>query len=303
MKFMSIFDLPNVEFYATHCLCLYKHSATDFHSAYQFGCAKANIAKIQPLSYIPTNETFDGNVYKFRERKHHTNMLLWLKKNWLQCTFDHQTLSVPTNGLLLVPKNSIYKATEPKSTNYIFAEFDLFDTNGEEIFLGKHPTLLFESCPELLQQYFNNLYNAFAGIEAKSAMYCNTILYQLILNIAAEKSITPKAKTEQSILQVIAYLRRHYFETVSIKELCKISLLSSTLLRENFKKYTGCTMVEFKNKLRVENAKIQLLKTNLPVKVIAAQLGFENVFYFSKVFKQFTGVSPSEFKALHKEKT
>ena len=62
-------------------------------------------------------------------------------------------------------------------------------------------------------------------------------------------------------------------------------------------------MVEFKNKLRVENAKIQLLKTNLPVKVIAAQLGFENVFYFSKVFKQFTGVSPSKFKALHKEKT
>jgi len=38
----------------------------------------------------------------------------------------------------------------------------------------------------------------------------------------------------------------------------------------------------------------------LPVKVIAAQLGFENVFYFSKVFKQFTGVSPSEFKALHR---
>ena len=55
-------------------------------------------------------------------------------------------------------------------------------------------------------------------------------------------------------------------------------------------------MVEFKNRLRVENAKLQLLNSNLSITKISAKLGFENAFYFSKVFKKYTGVSPTEFK-------
>ena len=303
MRSLSIFDLPYVEFYATHVLCIHKHILTDYHSTYQYNSALTSIQKIQPLFYTTTKPIFENGLYKNKNRTHYTNLLLWAKQSWLQYSFNQQTITVPSGGVVLVPKGAVYDITEPRLTSYIFTEFNLFEIGGEEISLGRHPTLLFERCPETVAQKFDALYNAFAGIEAKSAMHCNSILYQLLLNISDETRVTPQAKVEESILQVIAYLRRHYCETVSIKELCKISLLSSTQLRENFKKYTGCTMVEFKNKLRVENAKIQLLKTNLPVKVIAAQLGFENVFYFSKVFKQFTGVSPSEFKALHKEKT
>ena len=50
------------------------------------------------------------------------------------------------------------------------------------------------------------------------------------------------------------------------------------------------------NEFRVEKAALMLKKTDFQISAVAAAVGFEDVNYFSRIFKQIKGVSPTEFR-------
>jgi AraC-type DNA-binding domain-containing proteins len=62
-----------------------------------------------------------------------------------------------------------------------------------------------------------------------------------------------------------------------------------------FKKITGRTISEYVHAVRVKTALYMLEESRLTVAELAEFLGYSDVSYFSRVFKQTTGVSPSEF--------
>lgn len=66
--------------------------------------------------------------------------------------------------------------------------------------------------------------------------------------------------------------------------------------RRMFKNYTGLSPRQYCLQLKIMRARELLLSTNLSVKEISYELGFESIHYFSRMFKQKTGKSPSEFR-------
>jgi len=56
---------------------------------------------------------------------------------------------------------------------------------------------------------------------------------------------------------------------------------------------------EYITRLRLDKSKELLVKTGLPVYEVALQCGFENIPYFSYVFKKYLNVSPGEFRKRH----
>lgn len=66
--------------------------------------------------------------------------------------------------------------------------------------------------------------------------------------------------------------------------------------RRMFKNYTGLSPRQYCLQLKIMRAKELLLSTSLSVKEISYELGFESIHYFSRMFKQKTGKSPSEFR-------
>ncbi len=62
-----------------------------------------------------------------------------------------------------------------------------------------------------------------------------------------------------------------------------------------FKKETGLSPIEYRNRLRIERARTLLSRDICSVSEAAKLLGFESVYYFSRVFKQHTGVAPSQY--------
>jgi YesN/AraC family two-component response regulator len=62
-----------------------------------------------------------------------------------------------------------------------------------------------------------------------------------------------------------------------------------------FKKETGSTVIDFINKHRIDEAKRLLLVGAGDLRDIALRVGFEDVNYFSRVFKKYEGVAPSKF--------
>ena len=62
-----------------------------------------------------------------------------------------------------------------------------------------------------------------------------------------------------------------------------------------FREETGTTPIEYRNRLRIQRACQLLRGRECTIGEIAALLGFESVYYFSRVFKKLTGVAPSRW--------
>jgi AraC-like DNA-binding protein len=69
-----------------------------------------------------------------------------------------------------------------------------------------------------------------------------------------------------------------------------------SIFRKIFKEYTGISPGQYHLSLRIRQAKELLINTNLSIKEISYRLGFESIFYFSRVFKSKTGINPTEYK-------
>lgn len=104
----------------------------------------------------------------------------------------------------------------------------------------------------------------------------------------------------RSILEKVdRYMKSHYAEEISVHSMAEVVSVNVSYLSREFKKYKGMTPVEYLTQLRINKAKELLLDpANLMFKDIAVLVGYQNPYYFSKVFKLVTGVTPTEFKGL-----
>jgi len=69
----------------------------------------------------------------------------------------------------------------------------------------------------------------------------------------------------------------------------------ASYLTDVFKPYTSMTLHQYFISIKIVRAK-ELLGRGLPVKEVASRLGFRDEYYFSRLFKKKTGLSPSRWK-------
>jgi len=96
--------------------------------------------------------------------------------------------------------------------------------------------------------------------------------------------------------KVVAYLAEHFDEDVPIEDLAERFNISVSHFRRVFKAFTGRSPRQFVTSLRISKAK-QLLSQGMTIKEVAALVGYEDLFYFMRMFKKTTGVSPGRFAA------
>ncbi|MCC3375406.1 response regulator [Cohnella sp. REN36] len=103
--------------------------------------------------------------------------------------------------------------------------------------------------------------------------------------------------TLQQIVRAKAYIEANYGnEKLSLQELCRHVLMSTSYFSLVFKQQTGETFVEFLTRVRIEKAKELLLGTALKFYEIAEKVGYGDPNYFSILFKKHTGCTPRDFR-------
>jgi AraC-like DNA-binding protein len=85
-------------------------------------------------------------------------------------------------------------------------------------------------------------------------------------------------------------------QSIYFAQLARELGMSYSTFRRGFKRQTGVSPVQFQNEIRINRARDLLLNTTLSVSEVAAQTGFETVYYFCRVFKQKTGVTPKAYR-------
>lgn len=94
--------------------------------------------------------------------------------------------------------------------------------------------------------------------------------------------------------QLIEWVKEHYAEKLTIKQAAKKVGLDPYYFCKQFKKLTGRTFIEYVNVCRVNEAEKRLLNTDESINEIAQYIGCENASYFTKLYKQYKGKTPSE---------
>lgn len=106
----------------------------------------------------------------------------------------------------------------------------------------------------------------------------------------------PYARETERFKKLITHIAQKYDQKISVQEAAAIVNLSPTYFCKAFKRATGRSFVEYLNLYRVNVAAEMLRIGELPVTEIASKIGFCNINYFDKVFKQYKKVTPSRFK-------
>ena len=108
-------------------------------------------------------------------------------------------------------------------------------------------------------------------------------------------------KSDPRIQAVVEYIVAHPTESLDSTSLCKLADISQSTLQRLFKQHTGKTPREFIKELRMVTAARRLLVTDERISTIAYELGFENLAYFSNLFKSVYGVSPQQYRKISRE--
>jgi AraC-like DNA-binding protein len=88
-----------------------------------------------------------------------------------------------------------------------------------------------------------------------------------------------------------------------VQELAKLSGMSEAHFYRRFRQATGSSPIDLLRRERINHARRRLLQSNDSVKQIAQQVGYNDAFFFSRDFKRYTGLAPTEYRRQHVQET
>lgn len=176
-----------------------------------------------------------------------------------------------------------------------------------------------------LQLFYMNFINRIAGAcfpecEAYAdelAMQCMTVMRELIY-IGSDTIVTEMwdclrkfveklvevyqenngKRKHWMIDQVLQYVEENYNTALSTRDIAGRFFMNTSYFSKLFHEQMGCTFSNYLINVRVEKAKMMLTQTNMKLYDIAEAVGYTNVQYFSTIFKEKEGLTPSAFRQM-----
>lgn len=130
-------------------------------------------------------------------------------------------------------------------------------------------------------------------LTAALSRFCNLIAGEVISKRNSNSSLAKDVKS---------YIDTHYMEHLSLGGLSNLFHVNASYLSVLFKKENGIGISRYIRTVRLDYAKQLLAATDYKLADIGEKVGLPNYVHFSKIFKSYTGVSPSEYRRLHGQK-
>ena len=129
---------------------------------------------------------------------------------------------------------------------------------------------------------------------SSDALRRKTMVLQLVLDLYTRQVQDGKATGQPRIERALTLIHNRFDQDVAIPDLAGEVGLSTTHFRRQFRAYTGRSPVEYVRELRMAEA-ARLLSEGEPIKQVAAAVGYEDAFYFMRVFRKTMGMPPGQY--------
>ena len=220
-------------------------------------------------------------------------------------SYGNGEFEVEEGDLVYLPKGANYTFT-PKEKGLVHAlvNFDIYDIDGNLLELSKTPQLLIKKAGRGYKLIIDELIKCFMYRSFAGELRSSALVMELIANMLDELNIKQMGYVGfERIIPAVTYIEQNCNADISTSDLAEMCDMSESQLRRLFKEYSGSSPVEYRNRLRVEKA-YQLLKNNFcNVTEAAESVGFNNIYYFSRLFKSVIGESPKSVQMKSENKT
>ncbi|MDN9012702.1 AraC family transcriptional regulator [Brevibacillus laterosporus] len=185
----------------------------------------------------------------------------------------------------------LYKAILPRPCSQAILEM-LENSNPFQIqysFSPNDPISLFHKVKDMNQEWKQP-----RSIER---FYVKSEFYQFVYSILRQfQGQEIYVKEPGIVTQVILYMQKHYSESITLESLAETLNYSVPHLSALFKKETGHSLIHYLIRIRMEMAASLLVETDATLREIAVSVGYEDPYYFGRLFKKYKGVSPARYR-------
>lgn len=263
---------------------------------------------------------FNMNVKHF----HNQYELFYIIEGERQFFFDNKSYNAHAGDLAIIDTNLVHTTcsitSEDKGYNRVIMYIDYekmcdFDKRypGLNIVDFIHKNYGIYNLDEDLRIAFLNLYRDIRheltkktnGYQSRIEIVTLYWLYKLLSLKKEQHQKHPEINSakKNSASNISTYLEKNYTKAVSLDTIAEDLFMSKYYICRIFKEYTGFTITEYINILRIKKATQLLENSNQSISDVATELGFESASYFERTFKKIMNVTPLKYRKTHQSVT
>ena len=199
-------------------------------------------------------------------------------------------VNFPNSGNVYQSKTGV-----PWTIKWIVAEGEMLEKHLARIGITRETPYIPLQDGQQIEQLFDSMYEHFDKTALSDKFYCISLLYRLFSLLApkVERTEVKNTYVEQAYLLIEKNYANPDFNVATLSQMLGLHFNYFSVL---FKKETGITPIQAINNCRMVNAGKMLKFTDRPIKEIAADCGFSDEFYFSRVFKKHFSQSPKVYR-------
>ncbi len=226
----------------------------------------------------------------------HDFYLLYMLKGKMNLRINNNATSISAGELIIISPQTPYRYSAPKKAEitYLWIHFTGYEAEDLLQNLDIKPNYphkigirweVYTFWKKLFHEFILNdtlFFHASGGILTE-------LLVEFSRNIHSRTNHVP-------LLKSISYIHEHYNTNITIPALAQMENMSETHYRALFKKYTALSPVQYIINTRIDAA-TELLKDSLKsISEIATLVGYPDAYYFGRLFKLRTGISPGRYR-------
>ena len=187
-------------------------------------------------------------------------------------------LRLEEGSLLFIPKHLPYKTKYLKNKTKI--KIIIFDITGKNI-----PFPLKEPIPKNYSLEIYNVFASFSKHNMSNVLFLSSKIYELFYIMQNENLDT--SKKYKRIFPAVNEIRENYFENNKISFYAALCNMSESNFRKNFKAFTGKSPIEYRNIIRIFEAKKMIDSGEFNISEAAYLVGFNNMSFFYEVYNKY----------------
>lgn len=198
--------------------------------------------------------------------------------------------------MVYLPGDTAYNSVWQEDSAFMVVDLQLQNADGQLIRFEDAPSVLFHDTHHIYAGLLSDLAGIAESSEPFDWLQRLSLSFKLLYEMARDTNKKELNEQSRRIKPALTYLDSNYASNFPVDHLAMMCSLSVVSFRRIFLACKGISPVEYRNRLRIRKA-AELLKTGLySVGEAAETVGIQDIKYFSKLFKRYTGLNPSYIK-------
>ena len=250
-----------------------------------------------------------------------TYLLLYLEEGSLNITIGEKDVKVVAGDIVIVPKNTSYAVNSAQGAFWYFVNFEASHEEPSDIsdktvggifnkgrFWPKTYVYVMNHNAKIVHvdllthcqrnAHVENIFRRMETLDLKNydvdILLLNILLQELLIMISGE--MKRHNALSHHLTKMIKYIEEHYKDDIGLASLAAQFELSQVHVARLFQRELNTSTSEYVNRVRISAACSMLLNTDMSIGSIAEEVGYQNQYYFNRVFKRYNSMTPGEYR-------